>query len=185
LSQIYKPLTSSGPIPPIIPTQFTADDATVAIPAANNLNVLSRDTTENNNNGIQTTADPNASDNLYIELTNRISVTATTSDGGGQTQAVTVFTPNNGTALNFECNFIGYDAINNEAAGGDQQGLARKSGGVVTIIGTNDSFDQSDAGLNAVDWNVIASGADLQAQFVGIAGRTITWKATFTYDQAP
>lgn len=173
----------SGPVPPQVPTSFITDDGT-AIPAANILNVNSLDSIENNDNGIITRANPNLSDNLEIILTNRISITATTSDGGGQTQTVTLMTPINGTALNFECNFIGYDSGNNEAAGGDQQGLARKSGGIVTVVGTNDSFDQSDAGLVAVDWNVIATGADLQAEFVGIAGRTITWKATFTYDQS-
>jgi hypothetical protein len=183
LSQIYKPLTSSGPIPPIIPTQFTADDGNIAIPAANNLNVFSRDTIENNANGIQTTADPNASDNLFVEFTNRISITAVTSDGGGQTQTVTLFTPANATAVNFECNFIGYDLVNNEAAGGDQQGLARKSAGTVVVVGTNDSFDQSDLALATVDWNVIASGGDLVAEFVGVAGRTINWTATFSYNQ--
>src|SRR3546814_11782108 len=37
----------------------------------NNLNLLSRDT-DNNNNGIQTTADPNGGDDFFIELTNRV-----------------------------------------------------------------------------------------------------------------
>ncbi len=32
--------TTSGPVPPTVPTQFTADDGNVAIPAANNLNVF-------------------------------------------------------------------------------------------------------------------------------------------------
>jgi hypothetical protein len=40
VSQIYKPLTSSGPIPPNIPTQFTTDDGNHATPAENNINVF-------------------------------------------------------------------------------------------------------------------------------------------------
>lgn len=181
MSQFYQG-TTPGSLPPTVPQQFTADDSTIAIPASDNLNVLSRDTIDNNDNGIQTTADPNSSDNLYVELTNRIKVTATTSDGGGQTQTVTLMTPTDASALVFKCGFIGYDASNDECAGGSQEGISRKSGGTVVIVGVNDSSDQSDAGLITVDWNVIASGADLEAEFVGVAGRTIVWTATFTYD---
>lgn len=39
MSQIHVPLTSSGPIPPNIPTQFTTDSG-IAVPAANNINVF-------------------------------------------------------------------------------------------------------------------------------------------------
>lgn len=185
MSQIYKPLTSSGPIPPIIPTQFTADDATVGVSVNNNFNLLSNDTIANNNNGIQTTTIADGSANHYTQLTNRISVTATTSDGAGQTQTVTLMTPTNATALEFSSSIIGYDSINDEACGGSQEGICRKSSGTTTIVGTNDSLDEADAGLVAVDWNIIGSGGDLAVEFIGVAGRTIVWRCTFTYIQTP
>ena len=39
MSQIYKPLTSSGPIPPNIPTSFLLDDGNSAVPLANVIRV--------------------------------------------------------------------------------------------------------------------------------------------------
>lgn len=60
MSQIYKQITSSGPIPPTIPTSFVTDNGT-AIPAANILNVLGDPA------GVATTnATPNLGDDLFI-----------------------------------------------------------------------------------------------------------------------
>lgn len=192
MSQIYKPLTSGGPIPPNIPTQFNTQDGN-AVPAANILIVNAFDSIENNANGIVTKGgvaggDPpgtGATNEVDVYLTNRISVTATTSDGAGQTQTVTLVTPPNATAIEFSASFIGYDSANDEAAGGSQEGIGRKSAGTAVVVGTNDSLDESDAGLVAVDWDIIASGADFVARFVGIAGRTIVWRCTFIYTQTP
>lgn len=89
MSQIYKPLTSGGPIPPNIPTTFTTDSGS-ATPAANILNVLGDDTIANDTDGLTTSA---AGNTVTVLLTNRISLSATTSDGAGQTQNVVVMTP--------------------------------------------------------------------------------------------
>ena len=183
MSQFFINSAGSTP-PPTVATSYILDDGT-AIPELNILNVNAIDSIENNNNGIFTRANPNLSNNAEIILTNRILVTATTSDGGGQTQNIILMSPTDETAVTFKCGFIGYDSTNNQAAGGSQEGIARKSAGVATVVGVNDSSDQSDAGLVAVDWNVIAIGANLVAQFVGVAGRTITWTACFTYNQTP
>lgn len=187
MSQIIKTLTSGGPIPPTIPTSFVTDNGT-AVPAANVLIVHGNQSTENNTNGIIAkggVVGTGTSNEVDVVLTNRAVATATTSDGGGQTQTVVLFTPSTATSLSFRMLVTGYDSVNNIAIGGEQIGLVRTLGGVVTIVGTNDTFDESDAALNTADWNVVSTSPSLSMQFVGVAGHSITWRALFEYTQAP
>lgn len=175
--------TSSGPVPPTVPTSFVTDVNSPAIPIANVLNVLGNDTTVNNGNGIRTDGS-SGSNTLTVQLTNRTSVSSTTSDGAGQTQTVTIFTPTASSGITFTVSVIGYDSANNEVCGGELIGIARSSGvGTVVVVGTNDTFDECDAGLIAVDWDIITNGTLIQIQFIGVAGRTINWNAVFTYNQ--
>ena len=176
--------TSSGPPPPGSVVSLTPDSGAAVVPnGAGTIDVFGGSTSINNTNGIETFN--GGANELDVKLTNRANVTATTSDGGGQTQNATLITPPNATALTFKITVTGYDAANDKAIGGEQIGLSRKSGGVVVVVGTNDTFDESDASLNAADWNVIASGADLVMQFVGIAGKSISWRSLFEYSQVP
>jgi hypothetical protein len=166
-----------------VPTSFVTDVNSPAIPAANVLNVPGADTIVNNANGIQTDGS-SGSNTLTIQLTNRTRVTATTSDGAGQTQTVNIFTPTAASAMTFVVAITGYDSANNEMAGGELVGIARVSGGgVVVVIGTNDTFTETDAGLMTTDYDVVTNGVMIQMQFVGVAGRTINWSAVFIYDQ--
>lgn len=183
MSQIYKSSTSSPP-PPSVPTSFVTDINSPAVPAANILNEIGGSVTTNNTNGIQTDGS-SGGNTLTVQLTNRANIIATTSDGGGQTQSVTLFTPTNASAFTFTALVVGYDSANDIGIGGEQIGLVRKSGGVVVVVGTNDTFDESDAALITADWNVMASGADLVMEFVGVAGHTISWRTLLEYTQVP
>lgn len=183
MSNIYKS-GASGPVPPTVPTSFVTDVNSPAIPAANVLNVVGGITTTNNNKGIQTDGS-SGSNTETIQLTNRANVTATTSDGGGQTQTVVLLTPTTQTSITFRALITGYDSIDNVAVGGEQIGLVRSVGGVVTVIGTNDTFDEADASINTADWNVISTSPTLSIQFTGVAGKTIVWRCLFDYVQAP
>ena len=177
--------TTSGPVPPTVATSYVTDVNSPAIPAANVLNVLGSDTTSNDSDGIRTDGS-SGSNTLTIQLTNRTHVTSTTSDGAGQTQTVTVFTPTVATGITFTVSVTGYDSLNNEVTGGELVGIARSSaGGVVVVVGTNDTFDESDAGLIASDWDVVTNGTVIQMQFVGVVGLTISWSAVFIYNQSP
>ena len=123
------------------------------------------------------------SNEVDLVITNRANVTATTV--GATTQTVVLLTPTSASSMSFRMLVTGYDAGSNIAIGGEQIGLIRTLAGTVTVVGTNDTFDESDAALNAADWNVISSSPTLSMQFVGVAGHTIVWRALFEYTQAP
>lgn len=187
MSQIYKD-RATGPVPPTVPTSFTTDvrDNTTtgpgtAIPAANVLQILGRDTTQNNVYGLRSDANPNNGNVVQMELTNRAHLNTQTV--GAATETVTIFTPTDATSLTFTMTLTAYTSTGDVALGGQQIGLARKSGGSVTVIGTNDTFDEYDAALNTNDWEVVESGADLILRVTGVAGFTLNWEAVFTYVQ--
>ena len=82
MSQIYKNSTSSSPT---IPTSFTTDvrnntttSPGTAIPSGNNLQVLGGTSVANTSNGIRTDANPNNDKFVYVELTNRVVGSVTT-----------------------------------------------------------------------------------------------------------
>jgi hypothetical protein len=167
---------------PSVPTNFTTDDSTVAVPVANNINIFSNDTIDNNINGIQTTA---SGDSVFIELTNRVSFAQETSDGIGQDLLTTIMTCPPDSAVTFKVLVTAVDIDNQEVLGGEQIGVAKTFGGLTTIIGLNDTFDEYEAGLSTSDWNVVTIGLDtLLFNFVGVAGKTIYWKIVFEYDQS-
>lgn len=183
MSQIYKAVTAGGLLPSV-PTSFVTDVNSPSVPIANVEKVLGGTTLTNNANGIQTDGS-SGSNTLTVQLTNRVDVTATTSDGGGQTQDVVLLTPASATSITFTALISGYDTGSNLAIGGEQIGLARTLTGTVTLVGTNDTFDESDVTLNTADWNVISTSPTLSMRFVGVTGHTIVWRALFQYIQAP
>lgn len=189
MSQIYKTITSGGPIPPEIPTSFVTDNGT-AIPDLNILNVKGLDDIQNNENGIFTRANPNLSNNLEIVLSNRIMVSATTI--GATTEIVNVYIPPASSSQTFIVRIVGYDSTNNESSNGVLMGGSNVSGaGAVVVVGTNDAFDESSPGvipppgMTATDWDVVTDGAALQISFTGVLDRTIVWVALFEYTQVP
>lgn len=178
MSQIYKDLTS-GPVPPGVPTQFTADDATIAIPAANNLNVFSRDTTDNNVNGVQTTADPNGSDNLYVELTNRVQGIASTS--GAATAAIITFTPTVVGTYSFEFRIAVYNETSLLGAGYSLFGAIRFDGVNSNICDIFDEIVNEEGTMTNLDIAVAVAGANVLVNGTGYLGQEINWAGVGLY----
>ncbi len=175
----------SCPVPPIVATSYVTDVNSPAIPAANVLNVPGGNTIDNNNDGIQTDGS-SGSNTLTIQLSNRICLTTTTSDGLGQTQTLALMTTTNGTAQTFRALISGIDVSNNVSTGAETLGSSRNSAGLCTVIGTNDVFLEEDAALGATDYVIQSTGGlGLEIVFTGIAGRTINWKIVFEYIQTP
>lgn len=181
MSQIYKD-GSTGPSPPEVATQFTADDATVAVPSSNNLNVFSRDTTDNNDEGIQTTTDANGSENHYTELTNRETATLTTSNATPTTLLTFAIPAVAGTYYAYG-NVQAYTDVGPAGGAYSFSGGYLTDGATATELGTefHDTFQS--VALLASDIDLSVSGNNIILTATGVAGLTINWNALFEYRQ--
>lgn len=180
MSQIYKNLVSGGPLPPEIPTQFTADDGTIGVPVANNFNLFSNDTTANNVNGIRTTTVTNGSANHFTQLTNRLQGSGTTI-GAATTPIVTIAlgaTPGN---YAWEFYVTGYESTGPSGTAYNIMSCVRTTGAAATLVGTSDETYVEDAALGTSDIQVVVSGNNMTVNAIGIGGLTINWNVVGIY----
>lgn len=179
MSQIIKPLTSSGPIPPNIPTSFVTDSGTV-IPAANVVNLNGGATTANNDNGITVIANPDGSNNAVFQLTNRVSGNVTTSNA--TPTILTTFALGATPAVyNFDIQVVGYDVTDNLGVGYFISGSVRTTGAAAVLVGTPDKITNEEVGTTGCDANLTVSGNNAVVQVTGLAAKTIDWKALSEY----
>lgn len=185
MSQYYRDAESSTPS---IPTQFTADDATVAVPVGNNLNLFARDTPENNDNGIQTTADPNGGEDFYVELTNRIqngasTIGATTADIGVADFSLSPYAGTAGT-YSFEFNIAAFDSGTPSGGTYTLVGAVRTDGATPTLIGGELANQFEEATLNDSAIELALDGTELVVRVTGVAGVTIAWDIVGLYTRS-
>ncbi len=179
MSEFFLGITS-GSLPPSVPTQFTADDATTAIPSGNNLYVLSRDVSSNNDNGIRTKADPNLSDNLYIELTNRLQGSGSTV--GATTADIITFTPTVIGTYDFEFRTAAYNTTSSIGAGYKVYGAIRFDGVNSNLCGTPNTIDSEEGAMSACDIDIVVPGGpSVVLRVTGYALQTINWGAVGEY----
>lgn len=179
MSQIYKPGTGSGPIPPTVPTSFVTDVNSPAIPAANILNEVGGATTANNTNGIRTDGS-SGGNTLTIQLTNRVSGTATVV--GAVTGNIVTFALG-GAAAVYRFNFLvaGRDTATGDGVGYTVDGSVRTNGAAATLIATPFIDADEDASLTTALLTVVVSGNNVILQATGVAGETINYNAVGYY----
>lgn len=168
---------AAGPVGPTVPTQFTADDATVAVPAANNLNVFTNDTTANNDNGIRSTA---AGSTMTIQLTNRATGTVTTANNTPTTILTFPLGATPGVYM-FEGNIVAFDVT--DTAGGAYSFVSgfRTTGAAGTEISTEFKDVFEEAAMAAADFSIAASANNFVLTVTGITAKTIDWNAYLTF----
>ncbi len=148
---LQKPISQT----PTVPTNIVADDATTAIPALNILNVFSRDTDEDNLNGIQTTADPDNGDTLYVELTNRLTSTLP-AVAGTTTNLIDFDLGLLVSAYRFNFEVVGIDPILSNSIGFTLMATFKNSGVTASIIQT--PFVDADEDIGATLTMVAGAG---------------------------
>lgn len=177
MGNIYAQIVNTSSLPPSVMLQVTADDAGIATPAANNLNILTNDSTANNANGIQTTA---AGDTVTIQLTNRLQGSGSTV--GAVTNDLVTFdlgaTP---ATYIFEYQIIAFESGTPSGAGYSLFGTVRTDGASATVIGTPDKIVNEEAALNAANVNLVASGNNAILRVTGVAALTINWNSVGAY----
>jgi hypothetical protein len=171
--------TNSGNLPPAVPTSFVTDNGT-AIPAVNILNVNGGQTNANNDNGIRVIANPDLSNNMVVQLTNRITGTVTTTDATPTTVITLSLGATPGVYL-VEGDLTAYNVTDASGSSYTFIGAALTNGVVATEISVENKNIFEPLAMIAADFNVGVTGNSAFLEVIGIAGKTINWNALFTY----
>ncbi len=182
MSQIYK--NTLGISPPAVATSYVTDDGT-AIPAANILNVNGAGLPnpaiiDDNDNGIETYANPDLSDNLAIFLTNR-KVGSGSTVGAGTTD---LFTQDLGAVpgtYNFQIYCSGFESTTPAGCAYVIFGAIRTTGAAATILTTQELIADKEAALLAAAISIVVSGNNAIVRVTGVAGLTVNYKVLANY----
>lgn len=158
-------LTASGSTPSI-PTSFQTDNG-IAVPAANILNVLGT-------NGITTSG---AGNTVTINLDDNLVATGS-SVNAAPVDLFTIALGGSAAVYRFTFLVTGRDTATGDGVGYTVDASARTTGAAATIIATPFSDSDEDTSLLSALISVVASANNVILRATGVAGQTITYKAT-------
>lgn len=168
--------TTSGNLPPDVPTTFVEDIGN-ATPAANILNVLGEDTIADNDNGIRTTGSGNT---VTVQITNRTTGQTTTTNN---TPTTLISIPLGATPGVYYVTgeIVAYNTTDVAGAAYNFSGAARTTGVGAIEIATEFKDIFEEAAMTTADFNIGVTGNTAFLQVIGITGKTINWNALATY----
>jgi hypothetical protein len=170
-------LTSSGNLPPAVPTTFVTDSGN-AIPVGNELNVLGNDSSADNANGISTTG---AGNTVTVVLSNRITGTAITEDA---VTPQTIYSFDLGATpatYIFEIQIIAYNVTSLLSAGYTSTSVIRTTGAAGSEINADPGLIAEEGAMSGVVVQNQISGNNIEIVVTGLAASTINWEALTTY----
>jgi len=167
--------TSSGPVPPAVPTSFVTDSGT-AVPVANILNVLGNDTTANDADGISTSGSGNT---VTVLLTNRLQGTGTTV--GATTADIITFPLTVIGAYQFNLDVVAYNTTSSLSAAYNIMGGVRFDGVSAVLTNNPITSDDEEGTMSNADLDIFVSGANAILRVTGYAAQTLNWGADGYY----
>lgn len=181
MSQFFVNSSSSGPVPPEVPTQFNTQNGN-AVPAANILIINGFDSSENNDNGIITkggVVGTGTANEVDIVLTNRIQGTVTTTNST-PTTIISYTLPAVGVYA-FDVNIASYNITDTLGASYSVFVGIRGTGAVAVKLNLEDKIVNEEAGDTGCNVQVSISGNNVLFEAIGIAAKTVNWGAVGTY----
>lgn len=175
-----------GTMPPAVPLQFTADDALIAVPAANNLNVFGFTPATSLTNplidtdGVSTSA---SGSTLRVILTNRIGGAVTTNNATPDTSLAMALGAVAGV-YTFDVQIAALDTTDGQGLGYAIFGTVRTDGVSATLVGTPDKIvneENAPVNLSACDANLTVNLNTAVISLTGIAATTIKWRVLATF----
>lgn len=181
MSQIIKNLASGGPLPPDVATSYVLDVGT-AVPLANVLKVNGFSVETDTQDGIQTIAVPDGSNELDIALTNRFFGNTTTVGIGSSTIMVLTLALGLGNlSYRFEAQVVGRDVGSGNTVGYSIFGSAKTNGTTASIVEIPYQDIDQDSPLFTSALSIVTSGNNILFNVTGTLGFVINYRGLGTY----